>query len=70
MTDHPRSIDTAPKGAPLDDYGPTVILTVNGVEVDGHWCSGLEMGDFWIPPGWYVDEEDDPIEPTAWRPKS
>jgi hypothetical protein len=62
---HP--MDTAPRNASMDDFGPKVVLIVDGREVDGHWCSGLEMGDIWIPSGWYSDDGDE-VEPTAWRP--
>ncbi len=63
-----QTMDTAPRNAPLDDYGPTIVLVVDGLNVAGRWCAGLEMGDIWIPPGWYSDAGDE-VEPIAWRPK-
>lgn len=69
MTDW-KPIETAPRNDPFEDYGPRVILRVGEQEAEGYYCGGLELGEIWIPPGWYDDDglAIDPV-PTQWKPK-
>lgn len=62
-----RPLSTAPQSEPLEDFGPNIRLLVDGEDVLGHWCAGLEVGEIWIPPGWLGDDGE-PVTPTHWRP--
>ncbi|MEH6676113.1 hypothetical protein [Phenylobacterium sp.] len=64
-----QSMETAPKNSPLADYGPRIRLCVDGEVVLGYWCGGLELGEIWIPPGWYADDgKEIETEPSGWEP--
>lgn len=63
-----RPIDTAPRPEPLYDWGPVVELRTPGGDLVGRYCGGLEVGEIWMPPGWYSDGDE--IEPTHWRPSA
>ena len=62
-------METAPLNPPLEDFGPRVRLLTEQGEVIGYWVAGYELGEIWVPPGWYSD---DGIEisdgPQGWRP--